>query len=854
MSDSCEQVLDFLEGSGFSLKRGEFTAFEMKFPLVQGVAWDSTTAQLALVAGAEDERDENRESWKQLLFAAAGLRYQMAEAGPSAFGAPLVLAVVDGDGEQLLRDLVEEMARDYAVFTRVDLNFVKRADLGDEELLMDALAPLLPRCRAGLLKRISKDEVRRFWAVLRERIRETAEQLDGAFEGYRTAAGVAAADFLVGDLDQRPDLPSLEPIWDLRLEDFRSFGEAEVDLSPVTVIHGGNGSGKSAMLEGLELLWAGTSQRKPWAVDAAEYGRHLPHGGSGDFRVEGGGDREVVEVSEQPLAELARCVLTQEQIGALVESDPGQRYAQLLAVTGLEVPDLDAHTDAFLTQAKSVADKALEKAGLPPLKTRGANALKHLHDELRSQFASRLPQRDELVGVERLLSDVSDGAFSLRSWPDDRDAAEALAAADRALAEMPSELADLSPLERAASVVEKLAASRREVARSVRLLVDAMARAGRGRAAGRDEAAGTAPVATEEEMPRALAAQWLGHGRSLTEAAAGFEEAVDGLDSPAWEKRLAAYVAALRAAAAAVPDKALERLLRAATPAAPAPPEPEAGVPERRFVEAGFSRAPAARAQVVEVLGEYVNVLERQAAELDALATEIERHPVRQFGEHASRVLASACEFEIARKLRRRGGGPIKEASQELVVELLQGVLAPIVRELVAAFVRFEWYFKPLIVRERDGELVLAGLATTQEELDARMLLNSAERNVVGLAWFLALHLLQPPERRRVLAIDDASAAFDTSNQAGFVSTIRAFVRLAKPEQTVLLSHSDAVAASLAAELAPVDGWPRSMRRIRCSRDGGDRSVVDPVEHREESRALDDEIERLGLGQGMAVA
>jgi len=60
--------------------------------------------------------------------------------------------------------------------------------------------------------------------------------------------------------------------------------------------------------------------------------------------------------------------------------------------------------------------------------------------------------------------------------------------------------------------------------------------------------------------------------------------------------------------------------------------------------------------------------------------------------------------------------------------------------------------------------------------------LTRPSRNVVGVAWFLALQLLQPADRRRVLVLDDPTAAFDAVNQAGFVATLRAFVRLIRPE------------------------------------------------------------------------
>ena len=119
---------------------------------------------------------------------------------------------------------------------------------------------------------------------------------------------------------------------------------------------------------------------------------------------------------------------------------------------------------------------------------------------------------------------------------------------------------------------------------------------------------------------------------------------------------------------------------------------------------------------------------------------------------------------------------------------------------------------------------------------------------MLGLAWFLGLHLLQPPERRQVLVLDDPTAAFDAPNQAGFISTLRAFVRLTRPAQVVISSHDDAVAAILAEQLAPVDGWPAATARLRVQRDSTDASVVIPQWDAHESCSLANEVQQLGLG------
>ena len=92
-------------------------------------------------------------------------------------------------------------------------------------------------------------------------------------------------------------------------------------LGPVTVISGPNGGGKSSLLEAMELVWAGTSQRKPIGVGGAEYARHLPRNGAGDFQVTANGHK-VTQVAESAKADLARNVLSDETVAALVSQSP----------------------------------------------------------------------------------------------------------------------------------------------------------------------------------------------------------------------------------------------------------------------------------------------------------------------------------------------------------------------------------------------------------------------------------------------------------------------------------------------------------------------------------------------------
>ncbi len=160
---------------------------------------------------------------------------------------------------------------------------------------------------------------------------------------------------------------------------------------------------------------------------------------------------------------------------------------------------------------------------------------------------------------------------------------------------------------------------------------------------------------------------------------------------------------------------------------------------------------------------------------------------------------------------------------------------------------RFEWYFKPLQISEQNRRLTLGGLSTVKADLDARLTLNSAERHVVGVAWFLALHLLQPAERRRVLVPDDPTSGFDTVNRGGFIATLRAFVRLARPEQLIVVTQDDVLAAVLAEEFATVDGWPETVTRIRCSRDDRDSSTITAHPCAPAAHTTADETETLGI-------
>jgi hypothetical protein len=91
------------------------------------------------------------------------------------------------------------------------------------------------------------------------------------------------------------------------------------------------------------------------------------------------------------------------------------------------------------------------------------------------------------------------------------------------------------------------------------------------------------------------------------------------------------------------------------------------------------------------------------------------------------------------------------------------------------------------------------------------------------------------------------------ANQAAFVSTLRALVRLSRPEQVVAITHDAAIAESLMEELAPVGDWPASVARIRCERNREDVSVSRVEAGDDSPRDLQSDLERLGLKGEMQV-
>src|ERR1700753_782820 len=142
MGSLSDVVLEHLRQAGFNVRSCGARPFGEELPLVTGTAWESNTAQLALLA--EGRGDLDLAPWRQLLFAGSGIRHQLKADDASAYGTPVIVAIVDEQAAGNLRELAETLAEDYAVFSRVDLNLVLETDLGVPDRLDEGLAPPPP--------------------------------------------------------------------------------------------------------------------------------------------------------------------------------------------------------------------------------------------------------------------------------------------------------------------------------------------------------------------------------------------------------------------------------------------------------------------------------------------------------------------------------------------------------------------------------------------------------------------------------------------------------------------------------------------------------------------------------------
>jgi hypothetical protein len=809
---------------------------EVLSPL-RAVAVDHRTHQLVLVA--EQERanvlaaseGEFERSWRELLFAASGLRHHLRGSAPPALSAPIILAIVDDHGAYRLRQLVEEIAEEYVLFTRIDVTIIEMQEVaGNDEALDLAMAPVLPCVRDALANgvTVATQDVERFWQELRSEIQDSVARIAKDFGGMETAETtdrliLELRDRGVGEIDGEEPLRPPWRIANLALTNFRSFDEAEFSLPAVALVHGANGSGKTSVCEALEIAWSGGTQRMPGAdIEMDEYERHLKRNGAtisirfAKANSDAGDDLiwdERTELMRPGVAALGRTVLAQHTLSEMVDSAPKDRLEAFRKVSGLALPELEKkRIDALRRAAFDAANEALRVARIEPLQAVTRSALSHLQRALESDFSAALPPPDQLEGAIDALARASGGAYA-GAGRVDSNLADLLRDADAALGGAVADLAgaaDPSPyLAAAESALRSEAQRLREVADPLRQVAQQISR----QVAAQSKVPERAVDMPSPPVPPGTAARWLGHVRGLEQSVSSLDDLAPGIDDESWRLRLGVYTKALRAAIRQSSANQLEQLAKEDR-SAERSPRIVAELDRELLRRAGFPRSPEWSRNVVAAMGELQAQLSERAARLEELAAGISRHPGRSFVSRAARIMPLLFRFEVIRELANQRGA-IARAQETLVTELLDGRLFPVVRELVAALVRFDWYFKPLKMQADKKGLHMSGIANDDETQDVRYLLNAAERTVVGIAWFLALHLLQHEDDRRVLVLDDPASGFDSTNKAAFVATLRAVVLLLEPEQVLITTHDDALVALLEQEFAVID---RGLEVLRCRR------------------------------------
>ncbi len=119
---SRDQLLTFLGNLGFRTGKGSASPYGQPLPLVSGWAFDEGTAIVALLV-EDPEHIHNPEVWRELLFALSGLRHELRRGRSAALGPPAVFALLADQGEaRRLHALVEDLTRQYLLFSRVELN------------------------------------------------------------------------------------------------------------------------------------------------------------------------------------------------------------------------------------------------------------------------------------------------------------------------------------------------------------------------------------------------------------------------------------------------------------------------------------------------------------------------------------------------------------------------------------------------------------------------------------------------------------------------------------------------------------------------------------------------------------
>lgn len=854
-------VIQRLRGLEFMVRDRDVRLFGEEVPFVRAIAVDRRARQLVVLAEDEDSEtggwDLRSATWRDLLFAVSGLRRQVSGSRPPALSQPVLIAVAPGDVIGHLRGLVEEVVTEYALFTRIDLNIL---DAGDEDpVAIDrGMASLLPRTRETIRDGITvaTQDVEQFWVELEKAVDEVGREFAARFDGEIVGAAVRGlVDELRADLDQPGRAEASRrpaPIFDLKFRDFRSFPREEVEIGATTIVHGANGSGKTTVCEAMEILWSGRTRRIPDGVKAGEYEKHVNFEGRQFHLRSTQGGLEASSISNEPTAILGRTVLPQHRLTEMADGAPRERFGAFLEASGLELPEFEERLKRQLHDSLDTLNTAFAEIGVERVAAVNRDGSKVLDRALTANFAARLPSPDLILAAAVGLKKEVSGAYK----GDVASLAQDFERAQQRLLDLDASLTEFSAhrrgardpsaeLKDAGGQLRRVVARLREFAQPLSLLLRHLQTVADATIA---ERGGPPPVEKPSPILPALRARWLAQARSLEAEIVSLESLGEEVEDPSWRRRLDAYLNALKEAAARSSRIELEHLVdrepdRSARRLPSRVEEPAPGLVE----DAGFTEPPLPTAAVVEATRALQYEINRQADQIEGIAAEVEAHPAAAFAANAPRVESALCRYELKRELMKPNGA-LTKAREALVGRLLDERLVPVVSELVGALVRFEWYFRPLNVEVRGRELRLHGLSTDDPDLDVRMLLNAAERTIVGIAWFFGLHLTQEKDERSVLILDDPASGFDETNKAAFVSTLSVLLDLLEPAQFLITTHDEALVAALETELARRASVKDPVGLLRCRRtESGSSEIRGSRLHSGARPDLESELEALHL-------
>jgi hypothetical protein len=647
----------------------------------------------------------------------------------------------------------------------------------------------------------------------------------------------------------------------VRLENFRSFRDATVPLGTLTLVEGLNGTGKSSAVEALELLWSGASQRKPVDETSDSYDKHLRRDGRSDWRVSGLrtlSDLEPVSVDRTrsaPAGALARNVFSQDGSADIARETKKERYAELLRITGLAIPELRAECERMNRSAKAEVDSVLVRLGIAPLTNIRARAIDHVQGGL-ARLGSVVPPSSDIPNrlEVALASRAAELGVAYRPLGLDDSVLNQVRALELTAAELSASLRSSSDfVDRVNRLHEEWRALESEIETRAGAL-HALSTAASVQQTLRDaRPTRTAPATPPDAgIPFEVATRWAGAGRLLQKTLKDLQASQGSVTDPLLGERLAAFTELAERAISQVPFDELETVIGDHTARSSQASDSRLRdsnlVDESLFELAGLS--PADGLDLTDVLSHLgdpalalVLALREYGANLSQYRAELLASPLMRLQGQQEALVESLTKFELAKRLK----APLETAQETLIGRLIAGPLEPLLVELIAALTRFEWYFHPFHITVEAEAVEMTGLATPSDDLDVRMLLNTGERAIVTTAWFLALHLLQPSAERRVLVLDDPFSSLDENNQAALIATVRTLGRLTTPDLLVLCSHDRTVADAVEREFAVVNEWPRTFARLRFSRASDGVSVVDGGAGAGPEADYGRELARLGL-------